>query len=115
MSIRSSTDGFAVRAVRTARFQWDRASSTPVVFLLSSTRQGQTSAANDITLLDAVSPANACGIVMCLSNAVGFPSTITDLMPSVERARQRMYDMSKLLCPGTSMPMDLPFPELVPP
>ncbi len=65
--------------------------------------------------LDAVSPANACGIVMCLSNAVGFPSTITDLMPSVERARQRMYDMSKLLCMGTSMPMDLPFPELVPP
>ena len=60
-------------------------------------------------------PANACGFVMCLSGAVGFPSTITELLPKVEQARQRMYDMSKLLCMGPILNQDLAFPEIVQP
>lgn len=64
-------------------------------------------------LLGAKSPHNACGFLMCLSQATGHPAEITQHLPDVERARRQMYNKAALLCgPGTR---PLPELEIVPP
>lgn len=62
----------------------------------------------------AANPQNACGFIMCLNQATGFPADITERVPDVERARRQMYNKGKLLC-GPSVRPELPPPQIVPP
>lgn len=55
---------------------------------------------------------NACGVVMCLSQATGFPSDIQTLLPDVERARRQMYNMASIIC-GPEVQPTLPAPKIV--
>jgi hypothetical protein len=64
--------------------------------------------------LQSISPHNACGFVMCLSEATGFPADITERLPDVERARRQMYNKAAILC-GVEVQPELPAPEIVPP
>lgn len=57
---------------------------------------------------------NACGFVMCVSQAEGFPADITERLPDVERARRQMYNKATILC-GVEVQPELPAPEIVPP
>jgi len=60
---------------------------------------------------DSISPVNACGFAMCLAGARGYPEGIGAFFPQIERARQKMYDWAKALCPGVQ-PLDLPAIEV---
>jgi len=62
----------------------------------------------------ATSPHNACGFVMCVSQATGFPADITSRMPDVERARRQMYNKASILC-GPNIQPELAPPEIVAP
>ncbi len=64
--------------------------------------------------LAAISPHNACGFVMCLSKATGFPADIAERLPDVERARRQMYNKASILC-GVEVQPELPAPQIVPP
>jgi hypothetical protein len=53
---------------------------------------------------NSLSPINACGFVMCLASARAWPRDPATYFPQVERARQKMYNWSKALCPGIQPP-----------
>jgi hypothetical protein len=73
---------------------------------------------HDVNLFDqaqgSASPENACGMAMCLRQAVGFPSesALIQVMPEVMRARQNMYDMATILCEAGSRTTIAPLPAL---
>lgn len=53
----------------------------------------------------------ACGMMMCLSQASGYPSNITTLMPDVEESRICWYEWAGIACEGTQPtlpPLGLP-------
>jgi len=57
---------------------------------------------------------NACGVVMCMSQATGFPADITRRLPYVERARRQMYNKASIAC-GPDVQPEIPAPRIVPP
>jgi len=57
---------------------------------------------------------DACGVVMCMSQATGFPADITRRLPDVERARRQMYNMASIAC-GPDVQPEIPAPRIVPP
>lgn len=56
---------------------------------------------------------NACGFMMCLSQATGSPEDITERLPDTENARRQMYHQAALLCQQL-VPVPLPEPTIVP-
>lgn len=57
---------------------------------------------------------NACGVVMCLSQASGYPADIASRLPDVERARRQMYNKASIMC-GPHVQPELPAAEIVSP
>ncbi len=57
---------------------------------------------------------NACGVVMCMSQAMGFPADIVSRLPDVERARRQMYNKASIIC-GPEVQPEIPAPQIVAP
>lgn len=68
---------------------------------------------HDAAVWGTTTAAHACGMVMCLSKASGWPANVMTQMPDVETARQYWYDAAATLC-GGNQSNDAPPPVLGP-